>query len=178
MALYSLAGEKPQLPENGDYWIAPSASVIGRVRLDRQTSVWFSAVLRGDNELIHIGERSNVQDGCVLHTDMGFPLTVGRDVTVGHQACLHGCTIEDGALIGMGATVLNGAVVGTGSIIGAHALIPEGKVIPPRSVVMGTPGKVVKELSEDHAAGLAELAQIYVDRLAAYRSGFADLSED
>jgi carbonic anhydrase/acetyltransferase-like protein (isoleucine patch superfamily) len=177
MTLYALAGERPQLPDEGDYWIAPTASVIGKVRLERQASVWFGAVLRGDNELIHIGERSNIQDGCVLHTDMGFPLTVARNVTVGHQACLHGCTIEEGALIGMGATVLNGAVIGRGSIIGAHALIPEGKVIPPQSLVMGMPGKVVKQISNEQAAGLAGLAQIYVDRQAEYLCGLAELSQ-
>ena len=177
MTLYSLAGERPQLPPDGEYWIAPSASVIGKVRLERQASVWFGAVLRGDNELIHVGERSNIQDGCVLHTDMGYPLTIAPNVTVGHQACLHGCSVEKGTLIGMGATVLNGAVIGAGSIIGAHALIPEGKVIPPKSLVMGMPGKVIKQISDEQASGLAGLAQIYVDRQAEYLSGFADLSQ-
>ena len=168
MAVYALGGVRPQFPEHGNYWIAPDASVIGRVRLDDRTSVWFGAVLRGDNELIHIGENSNIQDGCVLHTDMGFPLSVGRNVTVGHRAVLHGCTVEDGSLIGMGATVLNGAVIGEGSIIGAHALIPEGKHIPPRSLVVGIPGRVVKTLGGDQA----DLAEIYVNRQAEYLSGF------
>ncbi len=175
MAIYGLKGERPQLPADGAYWIAPDASVIGRVRLEEEASVWFGAVLRGDNELIHIGHQSNIQDCCVLHTDMGFPLTIGRGVTVGHSATLHGCTIEDGALIGMGATVLNGAVIGAGSIVGANALVPEGKQIPPRSLVVGMPGKVVKTLSKEQSAALAGAADIYVRKQKIYIDGLESI---
>lgn len=171
MALYSLGEARPELPGDDRYWIAPDACLIGKVRLERDASVWFGAVLRGDNELIWVGERSNVQDGCVFHTDPGFPLTIGRNVTVGHQAMLHGCTVEDSVLIGMGATVLNGARIGHQSVIGAHALIPEGKVIPPRSLVVGTPGRVVRSLGEDDVERLAQAAQVYVDKIARYRAG-------
>lgn len=162
MALYELGGVAPELPEEGAYWIAPNAAVMGRVILRRNASIWFAAVLRGDHEAIEIGEGSNVQDGCVLHTDPGFPLTVARNCTIGHQAMLHGCTIDEGSLIGIGATVLNGATIGKSCIIGAHSLIPEGKDIPDRSLVMGTPGKVVRELTEEEAAQFNYPAQHYV----------------
>ena len=142
--IYELDGVTPILAD--DAWVAPNANVIGNVTLAEGSSVWFGSTLRGDNEPIVVGARSNVQENCVLHTDMGFPLTVGADVTVGHKAMLHGCTIGDGSLIGMGATVLNGAVIGAGCLIGAGALITEGKVIPDGSLVMGAPGKVVREL--------------------------------
>jgi carbonic anhydrase/acetyltransferase-like protein (isoleucine patch superfamily) len=147
MTVFALGMIAPELPSDGAYWIAPSASVIGFVRLERNASVWFGAVLRGDNELILIGEGSNVQDGCVLHTDIGFPLTVGRNCTIGHQAILHGCTIDDNCLIGMGATILNGARIGKNCLVGAHALISENKEIPDNSMVLGMPGKVVKQLA-------------------------------
>ncbi len=175
MAIYALNGVRPQLPDADTFWIAPSADVIGNVRLEACASVWFGAVLRGDNELIHIGENSNIQDGCVLHTDPGFPLSVGRDVTVGHGAVLHGCTVEAGVLIGMRATVLNGAVIGAGSIVGANALVPEGKVIPANSLVLGTPGRVVKTLDGAQAGEMARLAQIYVRRRQEYSSGLERL---
>ena len=145
MALFTLDDISVDTPENNNFWIAPNATVIGNVKIEEDASVWFNAVIRGDNERIMIGRGSNVQDGCVLHSDPGFPLTIGEDCTIGHMAMLHGCSIGKGALIAIGATVLNGAVIGEYSIIGAHALIPEGKVIPPRSVVMGAPGKVVRE---------------------------------
>ena len=138
-----------------DSWIAPSAAVIGKVRLDAGASVWFGAVLRGDNELIHIGEHSNVQDGSVMHTDMGYPLTLGKGVTVGHNAMLHGCSVGDYSLVGINAVILNGAKIGKYCIIGANALIPEGKEIPDGSLVMGSPGKVVRELSEPQKKMLA-----------------------
>ncbi len=172
MAIYALDGVSPTLPDDDQYWIAPSASVIGKVTLEPFASVWFGAVLRGDNERILIGERSNIQDNCVLHTDMGFPLSVGRRVTVGHQATLHGCTIGHGALIGMGATVLNGANIGCNVVIGAHALVPEGKEIPDNSLVVGIPGRVVRTLPDEEAATLADLAELYVNRLNSYNSRF------
>ncbi|MNM86003.1 2,3,4,5-tetrahydropyridine-2,6-dicarboxylate N-acetyltransferase [compost metagenome] len=148
-----------------DSWIAPTASVIGKVRLEAGASVWFGAVLRGDNELIHVGENSNVQDGSVLHTDMGWPLTIGKGVTIGHKVNLHGCSIGDHSLIGINAVVLNGAKIGRHCLIGAGALIPEGKEIPDGSLVMGVPGKVVRSL-ENNAAHYVENAQRYARELA------------
>src|ERR1700760_320070 len=144
MPAYSLGNAHPEFPESGEYWIAPNATVIGRVTLKRNASVWFGAVLRGDNEPIVVGEESNVQDGCVLHTDAGTPLTIGKAVTVGHLAMLHGCTIGDNSLIGIGAVVLNGARIGKNCLIGAKALIPEGKEIPDGSLVVGAPGRVIR----------------------------------
>ena len=152
MALFKPDDTSVRTAAHGSSWIAPNAAVIGDVELHNDASVWFSAVIRGDNEPIIIGRGSNVQDGCVLHTDPGFPLTIEEECTIGHMAMLHGCTIKRGALVGIGAIVLNGAVVGEDCLIGAHALIPEGKIIPPRSVVMGAPGKVVRQVSEDDIA--------------------------
>jgi carbonic anhydrase/acetyltransferase-like protein (isoleucine patch superfamily) len=171
MAIYLLDGIAPDLPGDGHYWIAPSADVIGKVRLLAMASVWFHAVLRGDNEWIEIGEGSNVQDGCVLHTDMGCPLTIGRDCTIGHKAILHGCTIGDNSLIGMGATVLNRAVIGRNCLIGANALIPEGKIIPDNSLVVGAPGKVLRTLDDDATAKLTASAQSYVRNWQRFKRG-------
>lgn len=162
MAIHILEGIAPELPEEGAYWIAASADVIGQVRLERNASVWFNAVLRGDNELIWLGEGSNVQDGCVLHTDMGSPLTIGRNCTIGHQAMLHGCTIGENSLVGIGATILNGTVIGKNCLIGAHTFIPERKVIQDNSLVMGIPGKVVRELDAEGIARLTAAAANYV----------------
>lgn len=161
MPIHALDGITPDLPPDGIYWVAPDAVLIGRVRLERDASVWFGSVLRGDNELILIGEGSNVQDRCVMHTDMGFPLTIGRNCTIGHGAILHGCTVGDGSLIGMGAIVMNGARIGRNCIVGAGALIPEGKEIPDYSLVMGAPGKVVRELGPEVEARLKGAAEIY-----------------
>ena len=169
MTLYALGDLTPQLPEDGDVWIAPDANVIGNVILRSGTSVWFGCTMRGDNEPILIGEGSNVQENTVMHTDPGCPLTVGANCTVGHKAMLHGCTVGDGALIGMGATVLNRAVIGAGSLIGAGALITEGKVIPPRSLVMGAPGKVVRQLDDAAVAGLLRSAAHYRDNMRRFR---------
>ena len=152
-----------------DAWIAETATVIGKVRLEAGASVWFNAVLRGDNELILIGENSNVQDGAVLHTDPGAPLTLGKGVTVGHKAMLHGCTVGDYSLIGINAVVLNGAKIGRNCIIGANALVPEGKEIPDGSLVMGSPGKVVRQLTEQQQQAVAAGAAHYVDNAARYR---------
>lgn len=149
-------------------WAAPTATLIGKVRLQARASVWFGAVLRGDNELIDIGEDSNVQDGTVMHTDMGSPLTLGRGVTVGHNAMLHGCTVGDYSLIGINAVILNGARIGKHCIIGANALIPEGKEIPDGSLVMGSPGKVVRELSEQQMHMLEASAAHYVHNAQRY----------
>ena len=150
-------------------WIAPTAVVIGKVTLGKNASVWWNSVLRGDNEPISVGEGSNIQDGCVLHTDLGFPLVIGRGVTVGHMVMLHGCTIGDDSLIGIGAVVLNGATIGRNCLIGAGALVPEGKSIPDNSLVMGAPGKVVREVSAEHLARMRESAEQYVDNWQRYR---------
>jgi carbonic anhydrase/acetyltransferase-like protein (isoleucine patch superfamily) len=153
--------------------VAPNAVLIGKVKLGVEASVWFGAVVRGDNDLIHIGARTNIQDGCVLHTDEGFPMEIGEGCTVGHMAMLHGCSIGSNTLIGIGATVLNGVRIGKNCIIGAHSLIPEGKEIPDNSLVMGTPGRVMHEVNADDAEHLKELAQHYVDNSARYNAGFS-----
>ena len=149
-------------------WVAPNAVLVGKVRLQAGASVWFNAVLRGDNELIDIGEHSNVQDGAVMHTDMGFPLTLGKGVTVGHNAMLHGCSVGDYSLIGINAVILNGARIGRNCIIGANALIAEGKVIPDGSLVMGSPGKVVRELSDQQKKLLEASAAHYLHNAQRY----------
>lgn len=171
MALYELDGVCPKTPQSDNFWVAENATVLGRVILEENSSVWYNAVLRGDNDVIAIGENSNIQDGSVLHTDMGCPLTIGRDVTVGHMVMLHGCTIGDETLIGIGATVLNRAVIGKNCIIGAHALIPEGKVIPDNSLVMGAPGKVVKTIGPEHIMMIKGGAQVYVDNWKRFKTG-------
>jgi len=160
-----------------DYFIAPSAVVIGDVYLGRRASIWWNAVARGDNEPIRIGENSNIQDGCILHTDVGFPLIIGENVTVGHGAILHGCVIGDGSLIGIGAVVLNGVKIGRGCIIGAKSLVPDLKEIPDNSVVMGTPGKVVREVTDADRAMIKETVDFYVDNQARFRAGLT-LDED
>lgn len=171
MALYDLDGVKPVTPETGNYWVAENATVLGRVILKENASIWFNAVLRGDNDPIEIGENSNIQDGSVLHTDHGVPLTIGKNVTVGHMVMLHGCTVDDGTLIGIGSTILNRAKIGKNCIIGAHSLIPEGKEIPDNSLVMGSPGKVVRQLDENAAQMIAASAQVYVDNWKRFKSG-------
>jgi carbonic anhydrase/acetyltransferase-like protein (isoleucine patch superfamily) len=171
MSLYSLDGKAPQLPADGDAWVAPGARVIGRVVLEAGASVWFNAVLRGDNETITVGSGSNVQDGCVCHTDLGFPLTIAADCTIGHAAILHGCTIGEGSLVGMGATVLNGAVIGSGVLVGAGALVTEGKQIPDGVLVVGRPAKVVRALTPEEIAGLRRSAAGYRANAARFRAG-------
>ncbi len=169
MAVYNLGNVTPQLPNDDEYWIAPSAAVMGNVILKKNASVWWGAVLRGDNDPIVIGEGSNVQDGSILHTDHGAPLTLGANVTVGHLVMLHGCTIGDGSLVGIGSIVLNGAKIGRNCLIGANCLITEGKEIPDNSLVMGAPGKVVRELSPEHAARVALGAAHYVENWKRYK---------
>lgn len=171
--IYALDGRAPQL--DTDSWIAPGAHVIGKVVLEAGASVWFGAVLRGDNEEIRIGCGSNVQENCVFHTDIGYPLTVGTNCTIGHKAMLHGCTIGDGSLIGMGATILNGARIGKGCLIGAGALITEGKEIPDGSLVMGAPGKVVRALDFDAQARLIKSAESYQANMRRFRTGLTAL---
>ncbi len=157
--MYALGDVEPKIEETA--WVAPGCHVIGDVVLEASSSVWFGSTLRGDNEEIRVGAGSNVQENCVLHTDIGFPLTIGAGCTIGHKAMLHGCIIGENSLIGMGATVLNGAVIGRNCLIGAGALIPEGKVIPDGSLVMGMPGKVVRELSDEAIEGLRTSAKSY-----------------
>ena len=172
--IYALDGIKPQIHET--VWIAPGCHIIGKIALHKDSSVWFGVTLRGDNEWIEIGAGSNVQEGCTLHTDMGYPLTIGRDCTIGHNVILHGCTIGEETLIGMGATILNGAKIGKNCLIGAGALITEGKEIPDGSLVMGSPGKVVRELDEVAFVGLRNSAKHYQDNMRRYRDGLRRLS--
>ena len=164
--ILSLDGVAPRFA--GRHWLAPNATLVGDVRLGTDVSVWFGAVIRADNATVTIGDRTNVQDGAVLHVDPGIPLAVGTGVTIGHQAMLHGCTVGDGSLVGIGAVVLNGARIGEHCLIGAKALVNEHAVIPPRSLVLGSPGKVVRELSDEAVESLAANAQSYVDKIPLY----------
>lgn len=172
MAIYRLGAEGLQT-ENGDYWIAPSAMVIGRVELRKNASVWFGAVLRGDNEPVIIGENSNVQDGCVLHTEYGSPCIVGRNVTVGHMAMLHGCVIGDNCLIGIGSVILDRVKVGNNCLIGANAFIPPGREIPGNSVVLGAPGKVARPATPEEIEGFTRSAMGYVENWRRFKEGLA-----
>ena len=173
MAVFALEGISPQLGAN--VWVADSARVIGNVILGEQASVWFNAVLRGDNEPISIGARTNIQDSCVLHTDPGVPLTIGADVSIGHMAMLHGSSIGEGSLIGMNATLLNRSVIGKHCLIGAKTLSPEGKVIPDRSLVVGTPGRIIRELTDEEVARLAASTAAYIRQAARYRTGLLQI---
>ena len=175
MTLYALDTLAPTTPENDDFWVAPDANVIGNVVLGAATSVWFGCTIRGDNEVILIGEGSNIQENTVMHTDIGFPITIGAGCTIGHKAMLHGCTIGDNALIGMGATVLNGAKIGKNCLIGAGALVTEGKEIPDGSLVMGAPGKVVRQLDEAAIERLRWSARHYQDNMRRFRNGLKQL---
>ncbi len=169
MAVYRLGECVPEVHPTA--WVAESAEVIGKVSIAAEASVWYGCVLRGDNDLIRIGARSNVQDGCVLHTDAGYPLSIGDGVIVGHKAMLHGCTIGDGALIGIGAVLLNGARIGARSIVGAGALVPTGKQFPEGVLIVGAPAKVVRELTEEERAHLGESADGYVRQARRHRDG-------
>src|SRR6476620_10393836 len=171
MAIYELDGQGPELPANGNYFIADTATVIGKVRLKPSASVWFGAVLRGDNEWIEIGEASNVQDNSTCHTDRGFPLTIGNDCTVGHNVILHGCTLEDGALVGMGSIVMNGAKIGRGSIVGAGSVITEGKEYPEYSLIIGSPARVVRTLTPEHVTAMGGAARFYTINGQRYKNG-------
>jgi carbonic anhydrase/acetyltransferase-like protein (isoleucine patch superfamily) len=169
--IYELDGQKPELPEAGRYWVAPSAAVIGKVRLKLDTSVWFGAVLRGDNEWIELGERSQIQDNATLHTDPGFPLTIGTNCIIGHNVILHGCTIGSNSLIGMGAIMLNGSRIGDNCLLGAGALVTEGKVFPDNSLIVGAPARAVRSLDEAAIKAIAGGADIYVQRFKRYAKG-------
>ena len=175
MSLFSLDGFSPEIGANA--WVAPDASLVGKVRLLSDSSVWFGAILRGDNEWIEVGQGSNVQDGCVLHTDLGAPLVIGRGCTIGHKAILHGCTIGEYSLVGMGAVILNHAKIGQGCLIGAHALIPEGKIIPDGSLVIGAPGRVARILTAEEREGLKISAANYVRNAKRFAAGLQRISK-
>lgn len=166
--IYALGDKIPQL--KGNNYIAPNATVVGDVVIEKNASIWWNVTIRGDNHTITIGENVNIQDGSVLHTDEGVPLTLERNVSVGHMAMLHGCTVREGSLIGIKAVVLNHAVIGRDCLIGANSLIPEGKVIPDRSLVVGSPGRVIRQLTDAEVAMLQGIAQHYLDNAARYTS--------
>jgi carbonic anhydrase/acetyltransferase-like protein (isoleucine patch superfamily) len=168
MPLFSLGDKRVRLV-GADHYVAYDATLVGAVTLLDAANIWFKVVIRAENDQITVGERTNVQDGSVLHVDPGFPLTLGREVTIGHKVMLHGCTIGDGALIGINSVVMNGATIGAGSLVGANTLIPEGKEIPEGVLVVGSPGKIVRELTGEQKARLREIADGYVKRAALYR---------
>ena len=167
--MYQFNSEK--VTADGEHFIAPTATVLGKVHLKKNASVWFGAVLRGDNDFITVGENSNVQDLSVLHTDPGYPLTIGDNCTIGHKVMLHGCAIGNNTLIGINAVILNGAKIGSNCLIGAGALITEGKVIPDGSLVMGAPGKIIRELTPEQIDGLTKSAQTYVQNSKRFKTG-------
>ncbi len=171
MPIYELDGQAPEFPADGRYFVAETAVLIGRVRLKSHASVWFGAVLRGDNEWIELGERSQIQDNATLHTDPGFPLVIGANCVIGHGVVLHGCTIDDNCLVGMGAVVLNGARIGRNSLVGAGALVTEGKEFPDNSLIVGAPARVIRSLDQHAARMIAEGADIYVRRWQQYAKG-------
>jgi carbonic anhydrase/acetyltransferase-like protein (isoleucine patch superfamily) len=171
MAIFKLDGEAPQLPADGRYWIAESAIVIGHVRLKTDASVWFNSVLRGDNEWIELGERSQIQDNAMLHTDPGFPLTIGENCVIGHNVVLHGCSIAANSLIGMGAIVLNGARIGRNCLVGAGAVVTEGKEFSDNSLIVGAPARALRALDEKAAQAITQGADIYVRRWQQYAKG-------
>ena len=171
MAIYELDGQQPDLPADERYWVAESAVVIGTVRLKRDASVWYGASLRGDNEWVEVGERSNIQENCILHTDIGFPLTIGTGCTIGHSVILHGCTIADDSLIGMGAIVLNGVKIGRNCLVGAGAVVTEGKQFPDNSLIVGAPARLVRQVDEKILQLITESADFYVNNWQRYRKG-------
>ena len=176
MALYRLGDDRPKLGEGA--WVAESATVLGRVALEAGASVWYGAVLRGDNEWITVGAGSNVQDGSVLHTDMGFPMTIGRGVSIGHQAMLHGCSVGDDSLIGIQAIVMNGARIGARCIVAAGAVVTEGKEFPDNSLILGAPARVARTLTDEQVAQLQANAAHYVDNAARHRRGVERIDHD
>ncbi|HEV3160224.1 MAG TPA: gamma carbonic anhydrase family protein [Xanthobacteraceae bacterium] len=173
--IYELDGMRPELPQEGGYWVAPTATLIGKVRLKRDSSVWFGAVLRGDNDAIEIGARSNIQDNAMVHVDPGFPVTIGKGCTVGHHAILHGCSIGDHSLIGMGATVLNGARIGADCLVGANALVTEGKVFERGSLIVGAPARAIRKLDDAALAELRRPAENYLANWRRFTGGLVEI---
>jgi len=171
MPIYELDGQRPDLPGSGRHWIAETAVVIGRVRLKRDASIWFGAVLRGDNEWIEIGERSQIQDNATLHTDPGFPMVIGANCVIGHKVMLHGCIVGENSLIGMGAILLNGSKIGKNSLVGAGALVTEGKTFPDNSLIVGAPARAIRTLDDKAVEMIARGADIYVKRWQQYAKG-------
>ena len=171
MAIYEIDGIKPEFPADGHWWIAETATVIGRVRMKNDTSVWWGAVLRGDNEWIEIGERSQIQDNATLHTDPGFPMVIGANCVIGHKVMLHGCMVGDNSLIGMGAILLNGAKIGKNSLVGAGALVTEGKTFPDNSLIVGAPARAIRTIDDKAIKMIANGADIYVKRWQQYAKG-------
>ena len=174
MAIYALDGVVPQVADTA--WVADSAQVIGQVELADDASVWFGTVIRGDSDSIRVGCRSNIQDASVLHTDTGIPLTVGDDVTIGHRVMLHGCTLGDGSLIGIGAVVLNKARIGKGCLVGAGSLVTEGKEFPDGSMIMGSPARLIRQLTPEQVEGIRHIARHYVDNAVRFRDGLKKIS--
>jgi carbonic anhydrase/acetyltransferase-like protein (isoleucine patch superfamily) len=173
MPLYALDDRVPTLPAEDRYWVAPDANVIGKVILGEDVGIWFGATLRGDNEPIIVGARSNIQEGVVVHTDPGRPVVIGEGCTIGHGAIVHGCTISDNSLVGMGATVLNGAVIGKNCLVGANALVTEGRVFPDNSLIVGSPAKAIRTLDDDAIEGLKRSAESYVRNWQRFKAGLA-----
>ncbi len=171
MPIYELDGQAPEFPVDGHYWVAETAVLIGRVRMKSQSSIWFGAVLRGDNEWIEIGERSQIQDNATLHTDPGFPMVIGTNCVIGHNVILHGCIIGENSLIGMGAILLNGSKIGKNSLVGAGALVTEGKTFADNSLIVGSPARAIRTLDEKAVAMIARGADIYVNRSQQYAKG-------
>lgn len=175
MTIYKLNNVAPTLPKDGDFWVAPNAHVMGCVTLESGVGIWFGVVLRGDNDPIIVGEGSNIQENTVVHTDIGYPTTIGKNCTIGHSAIIHGCTIGDNSLIGMGATVLTGAIIGKNCLIGAGALVTEGKVIPDGSLVVGMPAKVIRTLDAAAVEGLTQSALGYQANMRQFREGLEEI---
>jgi carbonic anhydrase/acetyltransferase-like protein (isoleucine patch superfamily) len=171
MAIFELDGQAPELPGEGEYWIADNATVIGRVRMKKDTSIWFGAVLRGDNEWIELGERSQIQDNATLHTDPGFPMVIGSNCVIGHNVILHGCTIGDNSLVGMGAIMLNGSKIGKNCLVGAGAVVTEGKEFPDNSLIVGSPARVIRSIDDKLSAMIRGGADVYVKRSKQYAKG-------
>lgn len=170
MPIMNLGARRPSFPQPGSHWVAPDAAIIGNVVFGQDTSVWFGAVIRGDNDRIVIGAGSNIQDGAVLHVDAGYPLTIGASCTVGHRAILHGCRLADRVLVGMGSTILNGAIIGENCIVGANALITQGKRFEPGSLIMGAPAKAVRSLSDEEILSIEEIAAEYIQNYRMFTS--------
>ncbi|MBS1165149.1 MAG: gamma carbonic anhydrase family protein [Proteobacteria bacterium] len=177
MPIYELDGIAPELPDSGDYWVAPDAHVIGRVKLGSDVGVWFGAVIRGDNEPIVVGARTNIQEGATLHTDPGFPLTIGEGCTIGHQAIVHSCTLGDNVLVGMGATILNGAKIGANSLVGANALVTEGKEFPEGSLIVGAPARAVRALDAATIEKLRRSAENYAANFKRFKTGCRKIAD-